>query len=183
MEASSARRAYTKVTRAACGLPSRICSQGAVKSLRGLFGAERIPDHRAASRHRRAGRGHGLRRLAVPDGMVDEISTIPDQFTLLMQIGNLPDEALATVAEPRPVPARRRNEARTCDGGCRHRSGPGPALSPCGLRCAVRPGRCPAAGVNAGPPLFSGWENLSWAEGILSVRFIQRLTVMHVHPA
>jgi len=38
------------------------------------------------------------------DGTVDESSTVADQFALLMQIGNLPDEALAGVAEPEPVP-------------------------------------------------------------------------------
>jgi hypothetical protein len=161
-------REYREGYESGLRLPSRICSQHAIKSLRGLFGAERIPDHRVASRRRQAGRGHGLRRLAVPAGTVDEISTIPDQFTLLMQIGNLPDEGLAGAAEPRPAPARRRNEARTCDGGRRHRSGPITMRTP--PRCTRA---MPAVGVNAGPPLFSGWENLSWAEGILSVRFIQ----------
>ena len=87
-----------------------------------------------------SGPGHGLCRLAVPVGTVDEISTIPDPFALLMKIGNLPDEAVAGVAEPRPVPARRRSGARTCYGGRRHRSGPCLPLSLCALRRAVRPG-------------------------------------------
>jgi hypothetical protein len=132
---------------------------GPDKSLRGLFGTERIPDHRVASRRWQAGRGHGLRRLAVPDGTVDEISTIPDELTRLMQIGNLPDETSAGVADSRPVPAGRRNEARTCDGGCRRRSGPRPALSPCGLRCAVLWGDAPRPASMPGLPLFSGWES------------------------
>lgn len=39
-----------------------------------------------------SGSGSGLCRLALQDGKVDEISTIPDQFAPLKQIGNLPDE-------------------------------------------------------------------------------------------
>ena len=152
-------------------LRSRICSRRTIKSPLGLFGAERIPDHMVASRRRQAGRGHGLCRLAVPDGAVDESSTIPGQFTLLMQIGNLPDEALAGAAGPRPVPARRRS-----GGPHLRRRAQAPVRASSSLitmRTPSRgaPGLCPRPASMPGLPFFSGWENLSWAEGILSVRF------------
>ena len=40
-----------------------------------------------------SGSGSGLCRLVLQDAKVDEISTIPDQFAPLKQVGNLPDEA------------------------------------------------------------------------------------------
>jgi hypothetical protein len=75
---------------------SWICSRHTTKSLRGLFGAEGIPDPYGGAGA--TGSGSRSRDFAVwhfEDGQVAEISTIQDQFALLKQIGYLPDEVRA----------------------------------------------------------------------------------------
>jgi hypothetical protein len=88
-------------------------------------------------------------------GKVDESSTIPDQFTSLKQIGNLPDEARPVQPARRPVPAGRRNVARTCDGGAQASVGPRPALS-FADSAALYTRATPAAGINAEAFPFPG---------------------------
>lgn len=74
--------------------------------------------------------------------------------------------------------ARRQGDAATWPApateGARARSGPAPPY-----HHAVSAARCaramPAAGINGAPSLFPGRENLSGAEGILSVRLSETL--------
>lgn len=67
------------------------------------------------------------------------------------------------------MPARCRNVACTCDGGSRRPVRPAASYhhADSAARCAPA---MPAVGINGAPSLFPGWENLSGAEGILSVR-------------
>lgn len=135
--------------------PSRICSRYAINPFRGLFATERIPDHMGGHRGRRRGSRSGLNCLAGQGGKVDESSTIPDQFTSLKRIGNLPDEARPARPGRRPVPAGRRNVARTCGGGVQAPVGSRPALSP--ADSAARYTRAtPAAGINGEAFPFPG---------------------------
>ena len=173
--------------RTACGLlvltaASRICSRYAIKSPRGLFGAERIPEHVGNRGAGQPARGAGLCRLALLVGKVDEISTTPDQFAPLKQSGNLPDQACLVRPSRRPGSASRRDVARTCDGGPRRRSGLALPLSPWRTRRRSEPGLCrgtvPIGCLPFTPPerIFPG------AAGILSVRLSETVTLMHVHP-
>jgi hypothetical protein len=135
--------------------PSRMCSRCAIKSFRCLFVAERIPDHRGASRPSASGSRSRTQLFGQSGQEVDECSTIPDQFTSLKQIGNLTDEARPAQPARRPVPASRRNVARTCGGGAQAPVGPRPALSP--ADSAARYTRAtPAAGINGEAFPFPG---------------------------
>ena len=71
--------------------PSKICSRYAIKSFRGLFVAERIPGHMGASRPSASGSRSRTQPFGPLGRKEDESSTLPDQFTPLKQIGNLPD--------------------------------------------------------------------------------------------
>jgi hypothetical protein len=109
--------------------------------------------HMGASRPSASGSRSGTQPFGPRGRKVDESSTLPDQFTPLKQIGNLPDGACPARPGRRPVPARRRNVARTCDVGARLRLGlalPSPADS--ATRCARA---MPAAGINGGRLPFS----------------------------
>jgi len=139
--------------------PSRWCSRCAIKSFRGLFVAERRPDHMGASRPSPSGSRSGLNCLVSQGGKVDESSTIPDQFTSLKQIGNLPDEARPAQPARRPVPAGRRNVARTCDGGAQASVGPRPALS-FADSAALYTRATPVAGINGEAFPFPGLGRL-----------------------
>lgn len=146
-----------------------IRSRRAIKSLRGLFGAERVLDHLGRRCRRQGGWGSGLRRLTVPDGQVDETSTIPHQFAHLKQIGNLPGAACPAQPSRPPEPARRRNVARTCDGERRLRSGFARlAVMRTPLRGA--PWLCPRPASMRACFLFLGCEKPSGAEGVPRVR-------------
>jgi len=117
---------------------SKICSRYAIKSFRGLFVVGRTPGHMGASRPSASGSRSRTQPFGPPGRKVDESSTLPDQFTPLKQIGNLPDGACPARPGRRPVSARRRNVARTCDGGAQAPVGPRSAF-PHGLRRAARP--------------------------------------------
>lgn len=135
--------------------PSKICSRYAIKSFRGLFVAERIPGHMGASRPSASGSRSRTQPFGPPGRKEDESSTLPDQFTPLKQIGNLPDGACLARPGRRPVPARRRNVARTCDGGAQASVGPRSAFTR-GLHRAVRPGHARGRHQWGRLPLFPG---------------------------
>jgi hypothetical protein len=134
------------------------------KSLRGLFGAERIPDHMGGRCRRQAGWVPGLRRLAGPDGQVDETSTIPDQFAYPKQIGKTPRCGLPGVAE---LPAGA-TETRQRGPHLRRRTQAPVRLRP-PRRHADSAARCtramPAAGINAGAFPFPGLRELFRGRG------------------
>lgn len=146
-----------------------IRTRRAKKSLRGLFGAERVLDHLGRRCRRQAGWGSGLRRLTVPDGQVDETSTVPHQFAYLKQIGNPPGAACPAQPSHPPEPARRRNVARTCDGERRLWSGFARVAV---MRTPRRgaPWLCPRPASMRACFLFLGGEKLSGAGGIPRVR-------------
>jgi hypothetical protein len=127
-------------------------------------------------------------RVEVPDSAVwpsgrkvDESSTVPDQFAPLKQIGNLPGGACPAQPGRRPVPARRRHVARTCDGGAQAPVGLRPALSPAdsAARCA-RP--CPRPASMGTPSLFPGLGRIFPGQrGYRGFGSVKHVTLMHVH--
>jgi len=118
---------------------------------------------------RASGLGFRTPRLTVPDGQVDETSTIPHQFAHLKQIGSLPGAACPAQPSRPPEPARRRNVARTCDGERSLRSGFA-RLVVMGTPRRGAPWICPRPASMRACFLFLGGEKLSGAEGIPRVR-------------
>jgi hypothetical protein len=153
--------------RARAGFPvlttaTGICSRYAIKSLRGLLGAERIPDHMGRRGRRHAGWGSGLCRSALPDGERQ------DQFAYLNRSENLPGEAC-----PAWPNRRSQRDAATWPAPATKCTGAGqasPASPCCGLRRAVRPWLCPRPASMEARSFFLGCENLSGGEGIPRVR-------------
>ena len=131
------------------------------------------------------------------DGTVDESSTVADQFALLMQIGNLPDEALAGVAEPEPVPVPvQRGASASASAGASQTPRRGPHLrrraqaparpSSCLItmrtRGAVRPGCVPRSASMRGLPYSQAGRIFPGQRGSRGFGSGKRVTVMHVHP-